>query len=287
MTDPVKVIGGAQNFWLRSGHRYDLAHPRTSSAPKTYPRMTLQTTNSCIIIDPTKSALVIIDSQNYFFSPTLGRPPNSLGLQIVERLRSQAIPACRRSGIPIVWLGWGLTQEDIEEVPPTIVRGFGLDNNFEDLRKRPGLGEDFGPVNEHGSIIQAGKALIRGEWNSEIHSDLTDEVVPGNMHAWKNRLSGFWGGTTEVENMLKERGIRKLIFAGCNTDQRVAGSLMDAAWKGYDCLLLSDGTATTSPKFAQETVEADMQGLEFVLSCRDLLDGADTIELGIESETAS
>jgi hypothetical protein len=56
--------------------------------------------------------------------------------------------------------------------------------------------------------------------------------------------------------------------------------LIDAVWKIWDCLFLSDGTATTSPKFAQEMVEFNMGGWGFLLSCKDLVDGVETLETG-------
>lgn len=231
-------------------------------------------------MDPTKTALAIVDLQNYFLSPALGRPSKSLGLKLAESLKEQVIPACRKVGIPILWLGWGLTQEDVDTMPPTIIRGFSLDNNFDGDRKIPGLGSEIGPVKlDDSSTVEGGKVLMRDEWNSEFYSTLAEETKPDDIKVWKNSLSGFWGGT-EVEKALKSRGIRTLIFAGCNTDQCVASSLMDAAWRSWDCLLLSDGTATTSPKFAQESVEFNMEGWGFLLSCKDLVDGVGTLESG-------
>jgi hypothetical protein len=108
MTGNVKIIGGRENFWLYSETGgYDITHSPEPDAPKVYPRMTLQTQEARAVIDPAKTALVIIDLQNYFLSPALGRPSESLGLQVAENLKSVAIPACRKAGIPILWLGWG------------------------------------------------------------------------------------------------------------------------------------------------------------------------------------
>lgn len=272
MKKDVKVIGGPENFWLYSdAEGYDITHPSAPDAPKIYPRMVLQTRESRAVIDPAKNALVIVDLQNYFLSPALGRPHGNLGLQVVEKLKAQAIPACRKAGIPILWLNWGLTEKDIDEMPPTIIRGFSMDDNFEGGRESPGLGVNLGSVElDDGSTIEAGKMLMRDEWNSKTYSTLAEEAKPNDMKVWKNRLSGFWGGT-EVEHVLKARGIRTLIFAGCNTDQCVASSLNDAAWRGWDCLLLRDGTATTSPKFAQEMVEFNMGGWGFLLDCKTWL----------------
>jgi nicotinamidase-related amidase len=279
MKENVKVIGGPENFWLYSETEgYDITHPPTPDAPKIYPRMTLQTQEARAVIDPAKTALVIVDLQNYFLSPALGRPSESLGLQVVEKLKNHVIPACRKVGISILWLGWGLTQKDIDEMPPTIVRGFSLDNNFQGNRKIPELGVNIGPVKlDDGSTIEGGKVLVRDQWNSGFYDTLAREAKSDDLKVWKNRLSGFWGGT-EVEHALKSRGIRTLIFAGCNTDQCVASSIMDAAWRNWDCLLLSDATSTTSPKFAQDSVEYNMQGWGFLLTCKDLVSGVDTLE---------
>ena len=284
MAEKFKVIGGPTNFWLYSETEgYDITHPPTPNAPKIYPRITLQTQESRVVIDPTKTALVIVDLQNYFLSPALRRPAKSLGLQVVEKLKT-VIPACRNAGIRILWLGWGLTQDDVHGMPPTIIRGFSLDEKFEGEHKLPELGVDIGPVHlDDGSTIEGRKVLVRGEWNAEIYTPLAQQAKLDDLRAWKNRLSGFWNNDTVVGKQLQSQGIRTLIFAGCNTDQCVATSLMDAAWRNWDCLLLSDGTATTSPNFAQESVEYNMQGWGFLLTCKALVDGVK----GIEKESKS
>ncbi|KAF9734677.1 hypothetical protein PMIN06_006183 [Paraphaeosphaeria minitans] len=270
-----KVIGGPYNFWLYSPvSGYDITHPKSVSAPKVYPRLTCKTGSTHLTLAPNRTALVVVDMQNYFLSPALHRPPNSAGLQIAEKLKNVVIPACRKKKIPILWLNWGLTPLDILAMPPTVKRGFALDNNFVHGYKAPKLGVDVGPVQlEGGFTIDGGRVLMRDTWNEEIYDPLAALVVRGtDMKVYKNRLSGFTADT-ETDKALKSRGIRTLIFAGCNTDQCVAATLMDAAWLNYDCILLSDATATTSPKFAQEAVEYNMEGLDFKMTCKDLVNG--------------
>jgi nicotinamidase-related amidase len=59
-----------------------------------------------------------------------------------------------------------------------------------------------------------------------------------------------------------------LFFAGVNTDQCVSGTLHDAFNKGFDCLLLRDACGTTSPSFAQQTIEYNCaHGSGFILDC--------------------
>jgi hypothetical protein len=55
-------------------------------------------------------------------------------MKVVDQLLKVAIPACREADIPILWLNWGLTEKDIDEMPLTIVRGFVTDNNFDGFR---------------------------------------------------------------------------------------------------------------------------------------------------------
>lgn len=120
----------ASNFWLYDSQTgFDLTRPSsTLSSPSTQaPRLTLATTTLPITISPPLTALVIIDMQNFFLSPLLGRPPDSKGLLAQEQLLKHAIPAARRAGIRVVWLNWGLTEEDLRDMPPGVGRAFGFE----------------------------------------------------------------------------------------------------------------------------------------------------------------
>jgi nicotinamidase-related amidase len=60
-------------------------------------------------------------------------------------------------------------------------------------------------------------------------------------------MSGFQD--TELDSILRNLGVTTLMFAGVNADQCVLCTLQDANFRGYDCLLLEDCTATTSPDY--------------------------------------
>ena len=58
------------------------------------PRLTLQSQyNAPITISPAKSALVIIDMQNFFLSAAMDRPEGE-GLAAEQTLLTRGIPAC-------------------------------------------------------------------------------------------------------------------------------------------------------------------------------------------------
>jgi nicotinamidase-related amidase len=294
------IIGTTDSFWLYDSQTgFDLTHPSSPDATPLVPRHTIVTTTLPIIIHPPHSALVIIDMQNFFLSPQLGRPADSKGLKAQLQLLEHAIPAARKAGIRIIWLNWGLTDEDLKIMPPATFRAFGFETvpaadigryhtidpkdaaidshgvNEEapDISKRKietggksariykGLGSDIGDVTlEDGSNVPGGRLLFRDSWNAgltpELHAAYQEGLKANPPDVWmhKDRMSGLWRSSTMCADFLEREGIRTLFFAGVNTDQCVGGSLQDAFTKGFDCVLLSDGAATTSPSSSQESI---------------------------------
>ncbi|KAJ6086375.1 Isochorismatase-like protein [Penicillium sp. IBT 16267x] len=252
--------------------------------------LTIQTTTNPIRIDPAKTAMVIVDMQNFFLHPALGRSVSGSGLDAVEVLLNK-IPAAREKGIRILWVNWGLTDDEVATMPPAMMKAFTVlqktpaaaDDGRPKKEKNPdlykGLGMDIGAVElPDGTTIEAGGALMRDTWNAALYGALDAEYRKGLAEAsrpdvWihKNRMSALWGPQTDLQNHLQADGITTLLFAGVNTDQCVGGTLMDAFSKGYDCILLKDGAATTSPQFATDAWEWNSENtFGFVTSCSAL-----------------
>ncbi|KAJ9244061.1 hypothetical protein DTO169E5_2049 [Paecilomyces variotii] len=231
---------------------------------------TLKTTTNTLRLAPEKSALVIIDMQNFFLSPALGRPTESTGLAAAKALMDIGIPAAREKGIRVLWVNWGLTEDEVNTMPPGVTRAFGVFEAVPDnskKRKNPnvykGLGADLGPIQlPDGTTVEAGRVLMRDAWNTALYTPLDRAYLEGARRSstpdvWihKNRMSALWGSGTDLEVYLEKEGITTLLFAGVNTDQCVGGTLMDAFSKGYDCIFLKDASATSSPQFSQDAWE--------------------------------
>jgi nicotinamidase-related amidase len=306
------VIGSASNFWLHSSQTgFDLTHPTSPSEPSVGPKVTIQTTDTPITISPSKSALVIIDMQNFFLSSAFGRKRGA-GHHACDQLVKHAVPAARKAGIRIIWLNWGLSEQDVRHCPPAVKRAFGFfsipagsdfgagEKAFSDHPKsvsvdkhgKPsdkhsaykGLGADCGTLKlDDGTTIDAGKLLMADQWNAALHPPLDAMYIEGakrptNPDVWihKDRMSGLWGAKTACEEFLEKEGIKTLFFAGVNTDQCVGGTLTDAFSKGYDCVLLSDGCGTTSPESAQECYEYNSaKTYGFCTSCEKFAEGVE------------
>ena len=136
-----------------------------------------------------------------------------------------------------------------------IVREFAPNDNFDGALFMGGLGSNVGPVKlEDGTLVKGGHMIMWDTWIVGSSTPLMEQHQPGDICIHKNRLSEYWGGTS-VEEALTSRGIRKILFAGSNTDQCVGSSLQDALIKGWDCLLLNDRYATTSRDYCRHCIE--------------------------------
>lgn len=192
-----------------------------------------------IVIDAHKTALVVIDMQNDFCSR--GGWFDSLGVDTspVRNLYdpiNRALKAVRTRLVPIIWLNWGIRTDRANLSPVTRYP-------FNRVGCGAGLGDAVKGRQNSGTAPSG--ILEKGAWGAAVVDELDSQS--GDIFVDKHRISGFWD--TPLDSVLRNLGVKTLLFAGVNADHCVLGTLMDASFHGYDTVLLEDCTATSSPDF--------------------------------------
>ena len=209
-----------------------------------------------LVIDLGRTAIVVIDMQNDFC--TRGGWLDHIGVDVaparrpIEPLRA-VLPALRSARVPVIWVNWG-NRPDRLNLSPSVLHVY----------KPSGQGVGLGdPLPGNGARV-----LERGSWAAAV----VDELAPRaeDVRVDKYRMSGFWD--TALDSILRNLGVTTLLFGGVNADQCVMCTLQDANFLGYDCVLLTDCTATTSPDYCwQATLYNVKQCFGFVSESRALL----------------
>jgi nicotinamidase-related amidase len=198
---------------------------------------TLAAKPHAVEVDLAATALLVIDMQNDFLHPQGWSAARGMDIAPVRAV-IPAIERCtkiaRRADVPVIWINWGV-RADHANMSASFVG-----------HARGASGMTYGDPSPSGH----GRILVRDEWGAATIDELT--VDRSDLLVHKHRLSSFWDN--ELDSILRQRGITTLLFAGINTDRCVFTSLQDANFLGYDCVLLEDACATTSPDFVRDAV---------------------------------
>jgi ureidoacrylate peracid hydrolase len=89
-----------------------------------------------------------------------------------------------------------------------------------------------------------------GSWGWQFYKVQPRE---GDLMIEKHCFSAFFG--TELDRMLRLRGIKTLVFTGVATNTCVESSLRDASFLGYYIVLAEDCCASAAPKLHDATLD--------------------------------
>lgn len=165
------------------------------------------------------AALVVVDLQNDFADPAGGLAV-AFGSAIVPRVNEEIAAACEAGAFVVATQDWH---------PETT----------------PHFAKDGGVWPVH---------CVAGTWGAELHPSLELPVDAPRVRKGANGEDGYSGFTmrdpstgeerpTELESLLRARGVSRVVVCGLATDYCVKATALDAARLGFSVELIGDAVA--------------------------------------------
>ena len=215
-------------------------------------------------LDPKKTAVVMIEFQNDFTSEggsLHGAVRDMMAKTNMLAHAAETVRRARRAGATII------------HAPITFAEGY------------PELGEH--PYGILKGVVDT-RSFVKGTWGAEIVDSLAPE--PGDLVVeGKRGLCAF--ASTNLDFILRGRGIENLALAGFLTNCCVESSMRTAYERGYEVFTLIDCVAATSDEEQRVAIEKDYPMFSHPLSHEAFLalleNGAGTAVAGHGSVQAS
>jgi len=162
------------------------------------------------VIEPTKTAMIVVDMQNDFVAP--GAVMETPAARAVVPKLAEALKICRDAGIKVIYTAH--------------------------VHRRDG--SDMGLFDDMHPPIANRAALVDGTPGVDIYPEIAP--APSEHVIKKHRYSGFFG--TDLDMILREWGVDTVIISGTTTENCCHATARDAMFRNYRVIFLSDATAT-------------------------------------------
>ena len=170
-------------------------------------------------LDPRKSALVVVDMQNAFMLPGVAHSLCPMAEKIVPNINRLA-QTVRETGGTVIWIKTTFTTDALESWSTYFEM-----TSPERVAKR----------------IEALTADSRGH---ELWASL--DVRPDDPIVEKNRFSAFIQGSSNLEAVLRERGLDTIMVTGTVTNVCCESTARDAMMLNFKTIMVTDGNAAAA-----------------------------------------
>lgn len=179
------------------------------------------------IVDPSHTALVLVDMQRDFVEPEGAFGQLGADLSMYQEMRPRLaalLTAARASGVTVAHIQMSSLPLGASDSPPQIRFNLRMHESLH-LRQSP---LRYTEVGTKGHQFVDDLAPAAGEY-----------VVP------KWRSSAFWG--TNLDLLLRSSGIKSVVVTGCTTEGCVESTARDAMFNDYYVVVAEDCVASDDP----------------------------------------
>ena len=170
-------------------------------------------------LDPAKTALIVVDMQNGFMMPGVAHALCEEAVNIVPNINRIA-DAVRKTGGSVVWIKNTSTAE---------------------TRQSWSVKADMdGPER----TAERSEAMAPGSKGHELWAEL--EVKPDDLVVRKTRFSAFIQGSSNLETLLRGRGVDTVIVAGTVTNVCCESTARDAMMRNFKTIMVTDANAANN-----------------------------------------
>jgi ureidoacrylate peracid hydrolase len=194
-------------------------------------------------LDARRCALIVVDMQNAFVANGLSPLEVPAAREIVPTINRLAA-ALRATGGQVVWVQNVVVDDESWSVY--------LDH--------------FMTPERRASVV---RLLERGSHGYTLYHEL--EPAAGDLFVEKTRYSAFLPASSNLDEILRSRGIDTVVIVGTVTNICCESSARDAMMLNYKVLFVSDGNAALSDDAHNATLATLMQICADVMSADDVL----------------
>lgn len=180
-------------------------------------------------LDPAKTALIVVDMQNGFLMKGVAHALCEEAIEIVPNINRLA-EAVRKTGGMVVWIQTAATSETLQSWSVNV--------------------EMNGPER----TAQRFASLGPGTKGYELWAEL--DAKPDDFFVQKTRFSAFIQGSSNLEAVLRARGVDTVIITGTVTNVCCESTARDAMMRNFRTIMVTDANAATSDELHNASLSA-------------------------------
>jgi ureidoacrylate peracid hydrolase len=171
------------------------------------------------VLDPARTALVVVDMQNAFMLPGVAHALCPMAEKIVPNINRLA-QAVRMTGGTVIWIKTTFKDDALKN----------WSTYFEMMKPEQGA--------------RRVAALTAGSKGHELWSAL--DVRADDLIVEKNRFSAFIQGSSNLAEVLRERGLDTVLITGTVTNVCCESTARDAMMLNFKTIMVTDGNAAVT-----------------------------------------